>query len=154
MSGHDTDHLTPITSADVAKRFDAYPPAVRRSLMALRGLIFRIAGLTEGVGALEESLKWGDPSYVPRSGSGSPFRIGWKQSDPEHYAVYFHCQTNLVETFRTLFPDDFEFSGNRALRFRLGARLPEDALSECIAAALTYHRRKRTAVSGPRKKRA
>lgn len=54
--------------------------------------------------------------------------------------MYFHCQTSLVETFRTLFPDDFMFEGNRAIVFRESDVVPIDALSFCIAAALTYHR--------------
>ena len=29
--------------------------------------------------------------------------------------MYFNCQTNLVETFRTLCPNDFKFEGNRTL---------------------------------------
>jgi hypothetical protein len=57
--------------------------------------------------------------------------------------MHFHCQTDLVSTFRTLFPKDFAFEGNRALVFKLGDRLPMDALAFCIAASLTYHLSKR-----------
>lgn len=44
---------------DVAKTFESYPPGMRKKLMALRTLIFDVAAQTAGVGALEESLKWG-----------------------------------------------------------------------------------------------
>ena len=69
--------------------------------------------------------------------------MDWKQKDPDHYAMYFNCQTNLVETFRTLFPNDFKFEGNRALVFSLKDKIPRDTLALCINASLTYHLNKR-----------
>ena len=74
-------------------------------------------------------------------------RIDAKKSAPSQYAMYFQCQTDLVETFRTLFPHDFTFEGNRAIVFTGAERVPVDALAFCVAAALTYHRRKATAGS-------
>ncbi len=53
--------------------------------------------------------------------------------------MYFHCQTNLVESFRSMFPNDFVFEGNRALILKVGERFPRDAVSVCIAMSLTYH---------------
>ena len=132
---------TPFQSTAVAQAFEAYPPAMRRQLMALRELIFRTAASTPGVGELEETLKWGEPAYLTtRSKSGSTVRIGWKKSRPTEYAMYFNCQTTLVDTFRSLFPDDFQFEGNRALVFHDSQVVPTDALAFCVAAALTYHR--------------
>lgn len=125
----------------VARAFESYPPGVRGKLLALRKLIFETAASTPGVGPLEETLKWGEPAYLTsETKSGSAVRIGWKHSSHSHYAIYFHCQTSLVETFRTLFPNDFMFEGNRAIMFRESDVVPIDALSFCIAAALTYHR--------------
>ena len=133
----------------VARVFDAYPPAIRRKLLALRTLIFRTAAATDGVGELQETLKWGEPAYVTsKSGSGSTIRIDWKKSSPSQYAMYFHCQTNLVETFRTLFPREFTYEGNRAIVFGADGKVPSDALSFCVAAALTYHQRKKNGKRG------
>jgi hypothetical protein len=116
---------------------------MRQKLLALRKLIFETAASTPGVGELEETLKWGEPAYVTsETKSGSTVRIAWKRSSPSQYAMYFHCQTNLVETFRTLFPKEFAFKGNRAIVFRESEVVPTDSLSFCIAAALTYHRAK------------
>ena len=56
--------------------------------------------------------------------------------------MYFNCQTSLVQTFRTLFPTEFKFEGNRAIVFDEADAMPADALALCIAAALTYHRAK------------
>ena len=60
------------------------------------------------------------------------------------YAVYFHCQTDLVETFRELYPE-LRYGGNRSILLDAGEKLPEAALRHCIALALTYHARKRKA---------
>ena len=136
--------MTPFASAEVAAKFNAYPPHVRPKLLALRELILQSASTAEGTGEIEETLKWGEPAYVPRNKSGSTVRIDWKKKSPSHYAMYFNCQTNLVETFRTLFPSDFKFEGNRALVFGLEDELPNDALAICIVASLTYHLKKRS----------
>ncbi|MEQ1518874.1 MAG: DUF1801 domain-containing protein [Usitatibacteraceae bacterium] len=131
----------------VKQAFDRYPPAIRPKLLALRELIFRTAAMTEGVGELEETLKWGEPAYLTtQSKSGSTVRVGWKKSAPDQYAMYFHCQTNLVETFRTLFPRDFKFEGNRAIVFDVADAVKMDSLAFCIAAALTYHLKKSSRV--------
>jgi hypothetical protein len=125
--------------------FNAYPNPVKARLLALRRLIFDTADTTDGVGALEETLKWGQPSYLtPESKSGSTIRIDQVKAEAGGYAVYFHCQTDLVETFRELYPD-LRYGGNRAILLDAGEKLPEKALRHCIALALTYHARKRKA---------
>jgi hypothetical protein len=138
-----TQRPKPIKNAAVAGTFAAYPPKVRRKLMALRRLIFKTAAGMGGGGEIDETLKWVEPAYVTaQSKTGSTIRIGWKKSKPSQYAMYFHCQTSLVETFRTLFPNDFRYEGNRAIVFHEDDVVPADALSFCIEAALTYHRKK------------
>ena len=137
--------MKPFRNAAVAQAFAAYPPVMRRRLLALRKLIFETAASTPGVGELEETLKWGEPAYLTsQSKTGSTVRIDWKKSRPTQYAMYFHCQTNLVETFRTLFPREFKFEGNRAIVFNEGDLVPTDSLAFCVAAALTYHRNNAT----------
>jgi hypothetical protein len=135
--------MKPFANPEVQAKFDAYPFAARRRLLALRELVFRVAAATPGVGELDESLKWGEPTYTPCNKAGSPFRMDWKAKAPDEYAMYFHCQTGLVEMFRTMFPNDFRFEGNRALVLALDNKVPTDELAVCISAALTYHRNKR-----------
>jgi hypothetical protein len=136
--------MRPFQNASVAKVFDAYPANFRRKLLALREKIFRVADSIDGVGQLEETLKWGEPAYVTvETKSGSTIRIHWKKSNPTQYAMYFICTTGLVETFRTLFPDDFKYEGNRAILFAEKDEIPDDALTFCIGTALTYQRDKR-----------
>ena len=127
----------------VAAVFSSYPKPIKARLLALRRLIFETARTTAGVGALEETLKWGQVSYLTiQSKSGSTIRIDRVKSDAGEYAVYFHCQTNLVETFRELYPE-LRFSGNRAILLNARDKLPAAALRHCVALALTYHRSKR-----------
>lgn len=130
----------------VAKVFASFPPGIRPKMMALRKLILDTAATTDGVGPITETLKWGEPAYLTSaSKSGSTIRIGWKASAPRRYAMYFNCQTNLVDTFRALFPEAFSFQGNRAIVFEETDTVPADALAVCVAAALTYHRTKKSA---------
>jgi hypothetical protein len=132
--------MRPFDNPAVRLAFDGFPPPVRERMLQLRQLIFDTAASTPGVGALEETLKWGEPAYLTsQSKSGSTVRINWKKSRPSQYAVLFNCHTTLIETFRTLFPDDFTYEGNRAILFDKAGIVPIDALSFCIAAALTYH---------------
>jgi hypothetical protein len=123
----------------VAALFDSYPEPVRSKLLALRELIFDTASEIEDVGKLEETLRWGEPSYLTtESGSGSMVRINAKGSD--QYAMYFHCQTNLVETFRQIYADRLKFEKNRAIVFDGSDKIPMKELRHCISMALTYHR--------------
>ncbi|MGY3440909.1 MULTISPECIES: DUF1801 domain-containing protein [unclassified Bradyrhizobium] len=123
--------------------FDAYPAPVKTRLLALRRLIFETAKATKGVGALQETLKWGQPSYLtPETGSGSTIRIDQVKPATDQVAVYFHCQTNLVETFRELYPE-LSYSGNRAILLDVAGKLPEAELRHCVGLALTYHLRRK-----------
>jgi hypothetical protein len=136
--------MKPFADAAVKAHFDSYPPHVRKKMLALRELIFVTASETEGVGELYETLKWGEPAYVTaQSKSGSTLRIDWKTKSPEQYALYFNCQTTLVEHFRMAFQNDFTFEGNRALVLRLDQRVPTQSLAACIEAALVYHSSKK-----------
>jgi hypothetical protein len=142
---HDSDRQTSeFSNPDVAAVFDSYPANMRQKLMVLRRLILETAVATEGVGQLEETLKWGEPSYLtPQTKSGSTVRIAWKKKSPEQYAIYFKCTTNLVETFREKYPATFNFGGNRSIIFEEDDEVPAEELSDCIAMALTYHLNKK-----------
>lgn len=56
--------------------------------------------------------------------------------------MYFHCQTMLVDSFRSLFPHTFKFEGNRCIVFDAADRVPTAELKICIGMALTYHQAK------------
>ncbi|WP_425503921.1 DUF1801 domain-containing protein [Cerasicoccus frondis] len=131
---------------EVAAAFDAFPQDVRCKLMQLRSLILETGENLSAIGTVDESLKWGEPSYTTIA--GSTVRLGWKKAKPETVYVYFHCQTKLVATFRELYPTALQFEGNRAIPLGLKAELPETALRHCIELALTYHQRKHLPMLG------
>ncbi len=132
----------PQINPDVADVMNGYPAAIRAALMQVRELIFATAA-DEGVGPLTETLKWGEPAYLTdATKAGSTIRLGWKANSPAQYAIYFNCRTTLVDTFRTMFADDLEFAGNRAIILDEALPLPRRHLRLCIAMALTYHRTK------------
>jgi len=96
----------------------------------------------EAVGTLVETLKWGQPAYLPaRPRTGSTVRIDAIKNDPDRYGLFVHCQTTLISDFRQIYEDRFEFQGNRALVFSHGEPLPREALQHCVSLALTYHQK-------------
>jgi hypothetical protein len=124
--------------------FGAYPEPLKAKLLALRRLILDAAAATRGVGELEETLKWGQPSYLTAATkSGSTIRIDRPKTSANQYALYFHCQTDLVATFRELYPKALTTAGNRAILFNVDDDIPEAVLRHCLGLALTYHLRKR-----------
>jgi hypothetical protein len=133
----------PINSI-VAAVFDSFPPSVKAKLLFIRQLIFETAASIEDIGEIEETLKWGEPSYLtPKSKSGSTIRIAWKESQKDQYAMYFKCTANLVPAFRERFAQKFKFGGNRSIVFDLNDEVPIKELKQCLALALTYHRNKK-----------
>ena len=137
----------PFKDPDVAGVFRAYPSAVKTRLMRLRDLIFETASATTGVGKIEETLKWGQPSYLTtQSGSGTTVRIDRVKGVDGEVAIYVSCLTDLVATFRERYPK-LRYEGKRAIRLRAKDQLDERAIRHCIALALTYHLRKRKAAN-------
>lgn len=126
--------------------FKNYPNFVRPQLEYLRILIRKTAEETEGVTQLEETLKWNEPSFITKI--GSTFRIDWKEKQPDQYAMYFHCSSRLIDTFRLVFNDEFNFEGKRAIIFRIDQELPETELKQCIKTAITYHKVKHLVTLG------
>ena len=131
----------PFTDPNVAAVFAALSAQTRNRLIELRALIFDVAAETDGVGELQETLKWGQPAYLtPETKSGSTLRLGIPKQGG--VAIYAHCQTTIISNFEGLFPGEFDIEGNRAVRFAEDAELPIEQLGFLIRYALTYHLRK------------
>lgn len=94
----------------------------------------------------EETLKWGEPSYLVKD--GSTVRLGWKTSSPDHYAMYFNCNTKLVDTFKELYANLFAFDGNRAIIFHKKDKIAEKPLKHCVKLSLRYHKLKHLPLLG------
>jgi|GEM_PF-258509 len=128
---------------EVAATFDSYPNEFKSKLLELRQLILETAAKIESVGEIEETLKWGEPSYLtPKSKSGSTIRIAWKETNMNQYSIFFKCTANLVPAMKERFPAKFTFGGKRSIDFKLNEKVPKKELKQCIALALTYHRNK------------
>ena len=130
--------MAKIENPEVARVFDGYPEPVRKKMLRLRQIVLDTASETEGVDALEETLKWGEPSYLAKC--GSTIRMDWKARAPDQYAMYFNCNTSLIATFKDVYGDVFTFERNRAIIFGETDELPVTELKHCISLALTYHR--------------
>jgi hypothetical protein len=131
---------------EVAEVFKNYPKHIHEKMMFLRQLVLDTASQSDGVDPLEETLKWGEPSYVTKS--GSTIRMDWKSSTPNQYALYFHCKTKLVDTFKELYRDKLKLEGNRAIVFHQNDEIPVDEVKHCIFLSLTYHSRKHLPLLG------
>ena len=119
--------------------FDGWSAPLKNTGLAVRELIFQTALKLPQTGELEEALKWGQPSYLtPKTKSGSTVRIGLVKNS-EMLGLFFHCQTNLVETFRGFYSDELVFEGNRAIHIDPADELKLAPLGHCIGMALTYH---------------
>ncbi len=135
-----------IRNPEVEVVFNNYTSIVREKLLQLRQLILETASETEGIYELEETLKWGEPSYLAKK--GSTIRIDWKESKPDQYAMYFKCTSKLVSTFKMLYGDKFTFEDNRAIIFSMNDKIPVLELKHCISLALIYHRIKHLPMLG------
>jgi len=129
---------TPSVPKEVAAALDAFPPVLRARLLRLRKLVLDTAAKMDGTGEIEETLKWGQPAY--RAKAGSTIRVGATKDG--RAALYFICHTDLIASFRALYPE-LRYEGNRAILLAARGALPEDALRHCVSLALTYATRKR-----------
>ncbi len=126
------------TTPEFEKKFAAYPDFIRDRLQYLRALVIEIAKEVPEITSLEETLKWGEPSFVTKN--GSTLRIDWKERTPDQYAMYFQCSSRLVDTFRLVFDNKFHFEEKRAIIFQLNQKIPVTELKKCIKATLMYHK--------------
>ncbi len=124
----------------IAAVFRLRPAPARARLLRLRKLVLDTAAKMDGV-AVEETLKWGQPSYLAKG--GSTIRIDAAKDDPKRVAMYFICHTDLIATFRELYPE-LSYEGNRAILIGVRGKLPEDALRHCVSLALGYRKKGRT----------
>lgn len=129
-----------ITSEGAKSKFENYPKEINSRLMYLRQLVLEAAEAIVGLKELEETLKWGEPSYLAKH--GSTLRIDWKKKTPDKYAVYFKCTSKLVPTFKLIHGDLFEYEGNRAILFSLDQELPQKEFKMCVSMVLRYHKTK------------
>lgn len=125
------------TDPRIDAAFDAYPTSVKAKMERLRALVHETAAAIP-LDHLEETVKWGEPSFI--STHGSTLRMDWKAKKPNQYAMYFKCTSRLVETFQQVFGATFNYEGKRAIIFTLDQDIPTKELKQCITATLLYHK--------------
>lgn len=137
---------SPEMPALVADAYGAIPAPIRNSMLLVRERIFTVAQSNADIGPLTETLKWGEPSYLPRKARiGTTVRLGYSSKRPEQWGLFVSCQTTLIDAYRGLFADELRFDGNRGIIFQAAEKPPLDTLDVCIEMALTYHLSKRKA---------
>lgn len=128
----------------VREVFENYDNSVRGKLLELRQLIIEEAGRHSEIGELQETLKWGQPSYLPaKPRIGTTLRIDRHPTRTGQVAIYFNCNSSLADDFQQLYAGLFEYEGRRAILIGVEGPLHEDALRHCMALALTYHLNKK-----------
>lgn len=127
---------SPALPPNVAAAFADLPSQDR--LLTLRDLIFAAAEATQTT-PLTETLKWGQPAYLPANKAGTTLRLGLAIGHP---TLFVPCSTNLLDRYRSAFPSEFTYSGDRAVHLPATGPLPEAAFQQIAAMALTYHRDK------------
>ena len=119
--------MTLFQEPKVEYQFLEFKKSIREKLLTIREIIFEVADENKEIGKLTETLRWGQPSYIPlETNSGTLIRLD-KYPIDDHYGVYFHCQTNLVDSFRQMFPK-LKYQGNRAIFFSIDEEIPKDIL--------------------------
>ena len=122
---------------DVEKKFMSFPDDRREYLLALREMIFDVAETDSRIGHLSEELRWGDPSYITATtNAGSTVRLGL--FDTSKVALFFNCNTTLVESFRNQYSDTLEYSKNRAILIDPRSPPKGEILQSCIYSSLVY----------------
>jgi hypothetical protein len=140
--------MQPIASHKIMDVLAAYPGALRKRVLFLRGLIFDVASKLKGFPPLEEFLFLGEPIYrIAQSRHAIKVRISRKNRRnrlPTEYALQFRAKVDIISTFRTLFPSTFRYEGN-SIVFDEGDAIPVKELRVCLFMALTHHRRRKAA---------
>ena len=131
--------------ASVKQKFTTYPVEVSVVLKQIRKLILDVAE-QEGITELEETLKWGEPSYISKS--GSTIRFDYKEKAPQQFCIYFNCKTKLIDTFKELYGDTFAYQSNRALVFERDQTVLSTELAHCLSLALRYKKIKHLPMLG------
>lgn len=123
---------------ELENKYKNYPPKVKKEILALRELILDLANKEKEVDFIGKALKWGEPSFLTKS-SGSTLRIDWKEKTPDYMSLYVNCQTKLIAMFKELYPNDFEFIGNREVKIPLNGKYSKNKLKKCILLVLKYN---------------
>jgi len=94
--------LTPFKNNDIEEKFNSYPDGIKQKLLKLRELIYEVALEEKSVTDIEETLKWGEPSYVTKIEIIGTIKLQTFAGTPEYQSVkhgdkaetYFFIESN------------------------------------------------------------
>ena len=136
MNSQKTTDMTTLPNV-VLQAFGDYPEDKQATLLAIRELIFAVQKSDPEIGTIQEALRWGQLSFLTvNPKTGSMIRLALSKSGQP--AMFFHCGTTLVETFRAQFSHIFDFESNRAVVLQMPVEETVAELSQCIKQALRY----------------
>lgn len=94
----------------------------------------RISACADANGiALEESVKWGQPSF--KAPSGTPVRIGLPKSGG--FGLFVSCSSTVIADYAAMF--EGRFDGNRGVLFESVAEAEGQPLEMLLTRAFRYH---------------
>ena len=131
--------MTPAPPPNVADVINGYEAPVREGVLKLRRVILEVADATPEIGAVEEALRWGQPAYLAQK--GSTLRLGPHKD--ARFALFAHCQSNIIASYAQAFPGWDKLDGNRAVLFDSLEQIEPERLAHLIRHALTYHQKAR-----------
>lgn len=130
-------------SKDVHAYFIKQSKQVKEAMLYLRNLIYSVSRHSDLIGEIEETLKWGEPSYInglPRT--GTTLRLAPTGNSEHELGLFVHCQTSLIDSFKEMHPT-LDYQGNRCLLLDIN-NLPDQTIIEhFVFLAMTYHYQKR-----------
>ncbi len=130
---------------EIKATFDRIEPQNRKVLLKLRELVFETAAEHPEIGQLTETLKWGEPSYLPKTRNiGSTLRL-WQTREDNRPAMFVNCKTNLIHQFKEFYPSVFDYRDDRAVILKSAIAETVQPLKHCMALTLTYHLHKKQA---------
>lgn len=133
---------TPTLNKQVDAVIRDWPDRARMRCLEARAIIYDVAKAS-GAAPLVETLKWGQPSWLPaQKGIGTTLRVWWSETTPLNLSFFVNCQTDLIAQFKDIYPETFTYSKNRGFSIRLDAPFPKDAFAHCAILTLGYHRNK------------
>ncbi len=128
----------------VENRVGAFPEAAQKRFYEIRSLIYEVAR-EHDLGELEETLKWGQPSYLCKH--GSTLRVDWQPRYAKSVDLFFNCRTSIIETIKEVYAEALYYRGNRAITLPLHEPVPPELYS-CVLMALNYHNLKKRPLLG------
>lgn len=134
----------PFKNQNIKAIYDGFSPDVKKATLLVRDWVFEIAAIDKEIGEIAEDLKWNEPAYLTnQTNSGTTLRINQKKNAPNTFAIYVNCKTDLIENFKSIFPN-LKYEGTRAIVFDASSPLPENEVKTIISMVLRYKLRGKT----------